>query len=231
MGYIYPTYLNKLHTLRCSVKGGAEIKSVEEFRIYGRLRKLEDGTAVQGLLVEAVDKDFKYDDRLGTVITDKDGNFEIVYTEDDFKDAYVDTKPDIYLRIKAPNGRVLHTTEDKVRYRANKTEEFIIEIPQKSIEKVEDIMAKDIEVKKETYEQRYEEEANLKKKLILDDVQQWIGKLTPEKREEPYLVIGMRTFTPNQLLEEVKKDTEIGRMVSRTLDKGRLELSKRKRRS
>ncbi|MBN2489120.1 MAG: hypothetical protein JXA98_08835 [Methanosarcinaceae archaeon] len=204
---------------------------MEEFRIYGRVRKLENGAAVQGLLVEAVDKDFKYDDRLGSVITDKDGNFEIVYTENDFKDAYVDTKPDLYLRIKTPDGRVIHTTEDKVRYRANKAEEFIIEIPQKSIVKVEDIMAKDTEEKKETYKARYEEEAKLKKRLILDDVQQWIGKMAPEKREEPYLVIGIGSYTPNQLLEEVKKDTDIGRMVGKTLDKGRLELSKRKRRS
>jgi len=214
----------------CSGKGGAEIKGVEEFRIHGRITKLEDGTAVKGLLVEAVDKDYKCDDRLGTVMTDKDGKFEILYTENDFKDAYLDTKPDIYLRIKTPDGRVIHTTEDKVRYRASKTEEFIIEIPKKLIKKVEDKMAKETEESKETYEARYEEEANLKKKLVLEDVQQWIEKMAPEKREEPYLVIGLRSFTPSQLLDEVKKDTEIGRMVGRTLDKGRLELSKRKRR-
>jgi len=210
-------------------KGGAEINRDERFRIFGTVRTLENKDPLQGLIVEPIDKDYKYDDRLGSVITDQDGNFEIFYEEKDFKDAYVDTKPDLYLRIKTPDGKIIHTTEDQVRYKADKVEEFVIDLPEKSIEKVEYNMPKNADEVDNLYEKRYAEEANLKKKLVLDDVEQWIGKMTPQKRDEPYLISGVQSFTPNQLIEEVKKDTDIGRMVTKTLDKGRLELSKKRR--
>ena len=57
----------------------------------------------------------------------------------------------------------------------------------------------------------------------------YLNTLPAEKRDEPYLVVGADVFTPRQLVDEVKKDTEIGRMVAKTLDKGRLELARRKR--
>ncbi len=110
------------------------IEKEKRFKIYGKVGELESKLGVSGLLVEALDKDYKYDDRLGSVITDKDGNFEIRYDGKDFKDAYLDTQPDIYLRIKGPDGKVIHTTEDKVRYRAGETEEFVVNISKHSIE-------------------------------------------------------------------------------------------------
>lgn len=79
------------------------------------------------------------------------------------------------------------------------------------------------------YQERVNEEATLKKQLIRGEVEGWLDELPSEKRDEPYLVIGLETFTPRQLAEEVEKDSEIGKMVGRTLDKGRLELSRRKR--
>ena len=85
------------------------------------------------------------------------------------------------------------------------------------------------EKKEEKYRERSDEEAKLKKQLIREEVKEWMDKLPPEKRDEPYLVLGTESFTPKQLVEEVEKDTEIGRMVGRTLDKGRLELSRRRR--
>ncbi|MBW6518693.1 MAG: hypothetical protein K0A89_09365 [ANME-2 cluster archaeon] len=190
---------------------------------------MENKEPLQGLIVEPVDKDYKCDDRLGSVITDQDGKFEIFYDEVDFKDAYLDTKPDLYLRIKNPDGNIIHTTEDQVRYKADKVEEFVVDIPERSIKRMENIMPKNADEINNSYEKRYAEEANLKKKLILDDVEQWIGKMASQKRDEPYLIMGVHSYTPNQLLEEVKKDTDIGRMVTRTLDKGRLELSKKRR--
>lgn len=83
--------------------------------------------------------------------------------------------------------------------------------------------------KKDKYRERSEEEATLRKQLIREEIKDWMNKLPSEKRDEPYLVVGHETFTPKQLVEEVEKDTEIGKMVGRTLDKGRLELSRRKR--
>ena len=196
------------------------------FLVYGKVERLEDKVGFQGLLVEALDKDYKYDDRLGSAITDSEGKFEIRYDEKDFKDAYLDKQPDIYLRIKSPDGTVIHTTKDKVRYKAGKTEEFVIDIPQNAIRKEDKKLE---ETKDEKYRKRVKEEAELKKQLIREEVEEWVNTLPPEKREEPYLVVGTDVFTPRQLVDEVKNDTEIGRMVTKTLDKGRLELARRKK--
>lgn len=79
------------------------------------------------------------------------------------------------------------------------------------------------------YQERIREEATLKKQLIRGEVKSWLNEIPPEKQDEPYLVVGRETFTPKQLVEEVEKDSEIGKMVGKTLDRGRLELSRRKR--
>ncbi|MCD4702810.1 MAG: hypothetical protein K8R64_00660 [Methanosarcinaceae archaeon] len=106
------------------------MRTPSEFKICGKVKELETKKGYSGLIVEALDKDFRYDDRLGSVVTDKDGNFEIQYDKSDFKDAYMDKQPDIYLRVKTLDGEIIHTTEDKIRYKADKTEIFNVDIPQ-----------------------------------------------------------------------------------------------------
>lgn len=100
-----------------------------EFKIYGKAIEKESKKGISNLIVEALDKDLCFDDRLGSVITDKDGNFEIKYDKEDFQELFFDKKPDIYLRIKSPDGKLICTTEDKVRYDVGKTKEFLIPIP------------------------------------------------------------------------------------------------------
>ena len=75
-----------------------------------------------------IDKDLFFDDLLGAVTTDKNGNFEIKYDKEDFQELFLDKKPDIYLKIKNQHGKVIHTTKDKIRYGAGRAEKFIIEI-------------------------------------------------------------------------------------------------------
>lgn len=104
------------------------VEKEKGFIIYGKVIGKESKKGIAGLRVEALDKDLLFDDRLGAVTTDKDGNFEIKYDKEDFQKLFFDQKPDVYLRIKNPDGEVIHTTEDKVRYGADKTEEFIIKI-------------------------------------------------------------------------------------------------------
>ncbi|MBU2597965.1 MAG: hypothetical protein KKC53_02105 [Actinobacteria bacterium] len=99
-----------------------------EFKIYGKIIEKETGNGISNLIVKAVDKDLIYNDILGEVITDKNGNFEIKYSEEDFKEFFLDKEPDIYLTIKNPGGEVIYTTETRVIYDALETEEFVIKI-------------------------------------------------------------------------------------------------------
>jgi hypothetical protein len=107
------------------------------FKIYGRVIVKETGRGIPNVIVEALDKDLIYDDRLGSVITDKDGNFEILYDREDFQELFFDRKPDIYLRIRRAGGKAICTTEDKVRYKAGKIEAFYVNIPKSKIEEEE----------------------------------------------------------------------------------------------
>jgi hypothetical protein len=100
----------------------------KRFRIYGQVRESDSKRGLAGLEIRALDKDLCFDDRLGTAITDKKGKFEIHYDRSDFGD-FFETRPDIYLRVRAPDMAVLYTTEDRVRYQADDTERFLIELP------------------------------------------------------------------------------------------------------
>ncbi len=64
--------------------------------------------------------------------------------------------------------------------------------------------------------------------LILERMKRWTEKLTPEERRKPTLFrMDGRTFTPEQVIEEVEKDTPMGKvfkraeelMLKRTLEK------------
>jgi|GEM_PF-1997665 hypothetical protein len=101
------------------------------FKIYGKVVEKETGKGIPDLTVKAVDKDLFFDDLLGAVTTDENGNFEIKYDKEDFLELFFDKKPDVYLKIKNPDGEVIHTTEDKVRYGAGETEEYIVKISKK----------------------------------------------------------------------------------------------------
>jgi hypothetical protein len=101
------------------------------FKITGQVRESERKIGVSNLVVRAFDNDLIYDDLLGSVTTDENGCFEITYEETDYKELF-DKQPDIYLTLRSPDyRRVVHTTEDKVRFEADKEEHFIIDIPRK----------------------------------------------------------------------------------------------------
>jgi hypothetical protein len=69
------------------------------------------------------------DDFLGSATTDANGCFEINYEAKDFMDLLFERKPDIFLRVASQQGQLIHTTEDRIRYDASPSEEFIIKIP------------------------------------------------------------------------------------------------------
>jgi hypothetical protein len=103
------------------------------FKITGQVREFERKIGVPNLVVRAFDKDLIYDDLLGSVTTDENGCFEIIYEGTDYKELF-DKKPDIYLIIKSPDyRRNIHTTRDKVRFEADREEHFVVNISRKAL--------------------------------------------------------------------------------------------------
>ena len=97
-------------------------------RVVGSVVEAESGRPLEGLLVRAYDKDLIFDDRLGDTHTNAEGQFELSYTEAQFRD-FNETQPDLYLRVYDASGkRLLHTTEREVR-QAQVLERYEIKIP------------------------------------------------------------------------------------------------------
>ncbi|WP_262964117.1 transthyretin-like family protein [Methylobacter psychrophilus] len=117
------------------------------FIIYGRVVCKDSGEPIEDLTVEALDKDLLFDDRLGSAQTDIDGYFEIAYNEDDFRELFFDSRPDIYLRIINPEGEIIYTTEDKVKYGAIKKENIDIKIPDDLIHNIHIVESQRIQFK------------------------------------------------------------------------------------
>lgn len=99
------------------------------FSIRGCIRGIQSGQPMPGLRVQALDQDLLFDDRLGTATTDAKGRFEIRYRQSDFSD-FFERHPDIYLRVFAPDGALLLTTEDAVRFEAGRHERFELTVPE-----------------------------------------------------------------------------------------------------
>ena len=88
------------------------------------------GQGMSGLTVSLYDKDLLFDDVLGTTITGKNGDFEIIYRIDAFQGLF-EKKPDIYLKVLDAKGKTLYTSRKAVRCEAGREEFFNIKIKQK----------------------------------------------------------------------------------------------------
>ena len=103
-------------------------------RVWGVVVEAETGRPLQGLLVNALDKDVLMDDFLGQCETDAEGKFEIRFTDADFKD-FGETKPDIYLTVfAADSSEPIADTSYAVRENASQEEYFELEIPRAALE-------------------------------------------------------------------------------------------------
>lgn len=103
-----------------------------KFEISGTVKEKETGARIPGLVVAAFDKDRFWDDRLGEVLSDSVGQFHFVYDEKAFRDLF-ERAPDIYLTVKTPGGKLLHTTKDSVRFDAGHNEVFQLNIPAEAL--------------------------------------------------------------------------------------------------
>ena len=69
------------------------------------------------------------------------------------------------------------------------------------------------------YEKQRQNEKKLTKDLAIADIKDWISKLPPEKVNIPAIVVGTKTFTPQELQKEIENDTEYGKEFAKILAK------------
>lgn len=91
----------------------------------------ENGKGMAGVTVSLYDKDLLFDDYLGTVITDKQGNFQFLYREEGFKDL-LESNPDIYVKVFDKDGNTIYSSKKSVRCNVGRTEVFNIKIKSKT---------------------------------------------------------------------------------------------------
>src|SRR5262245_1158095 len=101
-------------------------------RVVGTVVEEESGKPLTGLVVRAYDKDLIFDDHLGSVQTGAGGEFEISYTETQFRD-FNETQPDLYLKVFDASGKkLLHSTKKQIR-QAEVLERYEIKIPRSKL--------------------------------------------------------------------------------------------------
>ena len=62
----------------------------------------EGGGPVPRAEVEVYDKDLLHSDHLGTGVTGEDGRFHVEFGWSDYKDAFLEGRPDIFLKVRNP---------------------------------------------------------------------------------------------------------------------------------
>ena len=104
------------------------------FSVRGRVVLLEDRTGVFGLTVVVYDKDHLFDDRLGSTITNDEGEFVVPYREWDFRD-FVEKKPDLYINVLDHNGHLVYSSENAVLWDADRVTDFSVTIPRAKLDR------------------------------------------------------------------------------------------------
>ena len=86
--------------------------ATRNYRLFGRVVERTRRSGIPGVTVEAWDRDTRFHDMLGSVVTGADGAFSIAFDDDYFGDFAPDRSPDVFFKVLR-DGKVLLTTFDK----------------------------------------------------------------------------------------------------------------------
>jgi hypothetical protein len=78
------------------------------------------------------------------------------------------------------------------------------------------------------YEERKKTDEDLLQQLAVADVKEWFESLPEERREQRTFIMGMKTYSPADLMKEVENNTEAGQLFTRMVHNVRMELAKGK---
>lgn len=90
------------------------------FRINGNVIN-QQGIGVPDLRIEEWDKDLLFDDLVGSAITDKNGRFQIEFSEKFFRECFLDRQPDLFFKIYH-GSQFIKSTEESVLWNVKKGE-------------------------------------------------------------------------------------------------------------
>ncbi len=97
-----------------------EATDPDAWTVRGRVTDAE-GKPLPEVTVSLYDEDLFFDDRLGQATTDAEGRYALTYRTGDFRDL-IERRPDLYVKVTAKNGSVLHVQPVEVRCEASRTE-------------------------------------------------------------------------------------------------------------
>ena len=86
-----------------------------EIRISGQVLHPETGKPVSGVVVEAIDKDVRLHDTLGSVITNGQGKFIIAFLAKDYKESG-EKEPEILLRVGSDRRNLSYVSEQPLSW-------------------------------------------------------------------------------------------------------------------
>ncbi|MCB1037516.1 MAG: hypothetical protein KDD47_27035, partial [Acidobacteria bacterium] len=99
-----------------------------EYIVRGTVTFGETGRPAVGYQVVAMDADLIFDDRLGEATTGSDGEYEIRYGVEKFRDL-LERAPDVYLRVFDGDGKLVTDTRGSVVRNAGPDLEIHVQVP------------------------------------------------------------------------------------------------------
>lgn len=98
----------------------------EAWVVRGRVTDAK-GEGIAGLMVSALDRDRRYDDKLGSALTNRKGEFRITYRIQDFREG-LEPGPDLYITIIDIDSNLLYSSIDTIRQNASRDEVYEIRL-------------------------------------------------------------------------------------------------------
>lgn len=98
------------------------------FTISGQVKDTQSRKSIPNLRIEAWDKDLFFNDLVGSATTDATGSFRIEFSQDHFRECFLDHKPDLFFKVYR-GRRLIASTEKSVLWNIEqKPETIIIEV-------------------------------------------------------------------------------------------------------
>lgn len=108
----------------------------DEILLLGLLKDGNTGNPVSGARIEAWDKDLLFDDFVGSALTDAEGRFRIVFSEEQFRELF-DRRPDVYFMVYDGDVLLYDSRDTLVVILDQPKLEITLEIPASSAEQEE----------------------------------------------------------------------------------------------